>query len=270
MKLTNNFSVILFFIVNITFAQDWVKTDITQFASINFPVKSKITETQRETVYTAEDKFGFYIASITKLTNQESSQIKKEDIPSIYQGVAQGAIQAANAELVSMEEISIQNTPALELEYSTTANPNLPSQRFKRIIYSNQSLITMDFWPLTNQKNVSDKKKSKYFNSFLINSIEVSKNPMIISQESDKSSRGYESGLFIGQIIFYVILIAFLIGIFLLIRYLIKKKSIKNAPVLPVKQTNAKTLEIICQNCNSENKSNSKYCSKCGYELTKI
>lgn len=225
MKLTNKFLILSFFIANISYAQDWVKTDITDFASINFPIESKLTKNQVETVYSAEDEFAFYIVSIRKLTDQQSSQITQKDIPSLYQGVVQGTMDAAKAKIISMNEIILQNTPALELEYNASANPNIPSHRYKRIIYINKNIINIDFWPLTNEKNIISEKKTKYFNSFLINlnKNEVSKTPIIKNDNTDKSNSGFEIGVLIGQIAYYIALIVFLIGIFLLIRYLLKK-----------------------------------------------
>jgi len=269
MKLTNKLFLLIVLLANISYAQDWVKTDLTEFASIDFPVKSELIETQRETVFNAKDEFAFYIVSIRKLTDQQSSQITNEDIPNIYRGVADGAIASANAELVSLNEIYIQKIPAIELEYNAQFNPDLPSQRFKRIIYLNQTIISIDFWPLTNQNDITNEKKAKYFNSFLINSNDVDKTSKIISQNIDKSNTDFETGFVIGQIIFYIILIAFLIGIVLLIRYLLKKNRKKKSPVHTKGQYRAKVEKIKCQNCNFENESDTKYCSSCGFKLAK-
>lgn len=270
MKITINFFLIFIFSTNIIYAQEWIKTDITEFASIKFPVESELIETHRETVFTAEDEFGYYIVSIRKLTDQQSSQIKKKDIPTLYQGVAQGAMDAANAEIVSMNDIFIQKMPALEIEFYAPANPALPSQRFTRIIYLNQTIVIMDFWPITNQEDLVNDKKIKYFNSFSINSVEDIETPTIPHNEINNSNSSYEKGFIIGQMLFYVILIAFLIGIILLIKHLITKNRKNKRQVQNKEQPQMQLTKIICQNCNSENKSNSKYCMSCGYELTKI
>lgn len=269
MKLTNKLLILFIFIVNITNAQDWVKTDITDFASINFPVESELTKNQRETIYSAEDEFAFYIVIVRKLTDQQSSQITQNELTNLYQGVVQGTLDASNAEIISMNEIILQNIPALELELYGPANPNLPSQIFKRIIYVNQHIILIDFWPLTNQKDIANEKKLEYFNSFLINLKEIENTSTVQNDTSDKFNSGYETGFFIGQIIFYVLLIAFLIGIFLLIRYLLKKNKKENKTIHPKEQTHSKVTKIICNKCDSENSSDTKYCSICGFELTK-
>tara|TARA_R110000850_G_scaffold16697_1_gene51730 strand:- start:73487 stop:74257 length:771 start_codon:yes stop_codon:yes gene_type:complete len=255
--------------VNITNAQDWVKTDITDFASINFPVESELTKTQGETIYFAEDEFAFYIVTIRKLSDQQSSKITQKELTDIYQGVVQGTLDASNAEIVSMNEIILQNIPALELEYYAPANPNLPSQIFKRIIYVNKHIINIDFWTLTDQKDIANEKKIEYFNSFLINLKEVKNVSTIQNDTSDEFNLEYEIGFIIGQIIFYVLLIALLIGIFLLIRYLLKKNKKENKTIHTKEQTHSIVTKIICNKCDSENSSDSKYCSRCGFELTK-
>lgn len=267
MKLASKLFILFILIANISYSQDWIKTDITDFASIDFPVKSELIKTQTETVFNAKDDVAFYVVSIRRLTDQQSSQITEEDIPTIYQGVTDGAIAAANGELVSIEEIYIQKIPAVELEYNTQSNPELPNRRFKRIIYIDQHIINIDFWPLTNQTETTNEKKAKYFNSFLINSIENAS--IAVNEESDIYRESYNIGMVIGQIFFYIILIGFLIGLFFLIRNLIKKNGKKKSPMHNEPKSSVKVTKIICQHCNSENKSDTKYCSNCGYELRK-
>lgn len=270
MKLTNKLFILFILIANINYAQEWVKTDITEFASIDFPVASELIETGQETVYNAKDEVALYLVSIRKLTDQQSSQITKDDLPTIYQGVVDGTLRSANAELVSINEISIQEIPAVEVEYNAQSNPELPTQRFKRIIYLNQYIINIDFWPLTNQTNIINEKKAQYFNSFSINSKEVAQTSTTVNQNSDIYNTGYKTGFLVGQIVFYVILIAFLIGIVLLTRYLIKKNRKKKLPSHTEEQSLTKDTKVLCQNCNTENKSDTKYCSSCGYEVTQI
>ena len=269
MKLTTKLFVLIVLLANISYAQEWVKTDITEFASIDFPVKSELIESQGETIFNATDEFAFYIVSIKKLTAQHISLITKENIPTLYQGVVNGALAAANAELVSMNEIYIQEVPAVEVEYNAQSNPALPSQRFKRVIYLNQNIISIDFWPLTNQENITNEKKAKYFNSFVINSNEIAKNSSIENQNNAFANKVSETSFLLGQIFFDITLIAFLIGIVLLIRYLIKKNRKKKAPIHTEEHAPAKDTKIICQNCNAENKSSTKYCANCGFELPK-
>lgn len=269
MKLTYKIFILFVLIANISSGQEWITTNITEFASIDFPVTSELIETQQETVYNTKDEFAFYIVSIRKLTDQQSSQITKEDIPTIYQGVVNGTLESANAELVSINEIYIEEFPAVELEYHAESNQELPSQRFKRIIYLNQYIISIDFWPLTNQTVISDEMKAKYFNSFSIKPNEFSETSPIENQNNIIYDTGYNTGLLIGQIVFYVIMIALLLGIVFLILFLVKKNR-KKKSLTPTKEPSSnKVTNVICQNCNAENRDDIKYCSICGFELKK-
>lgn len=269
MNLTIKLCILLLFIVNINYAQEPIKTDITDFASINFPVASELTETQSETVYSADNEFAFYIVRVRKLTDQQSSRITKEEIPNLYQGFANGALEAVNGEIISMNTITILGLPALEMEYYAPANPELPSQRFKRIIYVNQNIISIDFWPLTKENDIVNEKKAKFFNSFIINSTEVENIVNVTNDNNSKTNIASETGLFVGQVIFYFTLIAFLIGLFLLIRYLIKKNKNKNSKSHSVEQPDSQFTKITCKKCDSENNQNSKYCTRCGFALPK-
>jgi len=270
MNSINKLFLLLLFVCNINYSQDWIKTDITDFTSIDFPVTSELTDTNRETVYTADDEFAFYMVSLRRLTDQQSSRITKEQIPDLYQGFANGAMEAVNGKIISKDEITILGIPALELEYYAPENPQLPSQRFKRIIYVNQNIISIDFWPLTKEKDVANEKKAKFFNSFKINSAKVVNNVQA-SKENNYSKKNIasETGFIVGQVIFYLILIAFFIGLFLLIRYLIKKNKNKNSTDTNVEKPQAKTMKITCEKCDSENNPNTKYCTRCGFELPK-
>jgi ribosomal protein L40E len=270
MNLKNKLLILILFICNINYAQDWIKTDITDFSSINFPIASELTETPREIVYTANDEFAFYIVSLRKLTDQQSSLITKEEIPDLYQGFANGAIDAVNGEIISKNNITILGIPALELEYYAPDNPQLPSQRFKRIIYVNQNVISIDFWPLTKEKDVVNEKKIKFFNSFLINSNKAENSVKVTNENnSNKTNLASERGLIVGQAIFYLFLFAILIGLFLLIRYLLKKTKNKNPTSRSVEEIKTKSEKTICKKCNSENNPNTKYCTRCGFELPK-
>jgi len=261
--------------MNISFSQEWIKTDITDFASIEFPVNSDLIEAQGETVFTAEDEFAYYIVSIRELNTQQSSQITQKDIPNLYQGVAQGTVDAANGEVVSMDEIIVQNIPALELVYNVEATSDLPSKRFKRIIYFNQNIISIDYWPKTNQNNISIEKKKTFFNSFTLNSSNIKKTSIGINahtqnnDDRDANNTADETGFFVGKIFFYFLLFAVLFGIILLIWLLGKKNKNKQVTNTSKTHNTAKPSTIICGKCETENYYDSKYCKKCGYQLAK-
>ena len=269
MKLTKKFFIVLFFIANIAFSQSWIKTDVTDFVSVQFPVASELTENGRESVFSANDKSAIYVVSIRELSDQQSSQITKDDIPKLYQGFVKGSIEAAGAEIISMNETTFNEIPILELEYRTPSKPELPSQRFKRIIYINQSLISIDFWPLTEQKAATDKNKLKFFNSLSIESKKAEDVRITTGANDGNTSVESETGYLIGQFLLYIVIIALIIGLFLLMRHLLKSNKGKQPVSNPIESNGSKPTIIICGKCDTKNKADSKYCQRCGYELPK-
>ena len=262
MKLSLQYFFILFFISGLNYSQDWVKTEISDFASIDFPVKSELTKTQNKTVFSANDGFAIYIVSLSKLTNSQSAQITKDQILNLYKGVANGAVSAAKAELISSNEITIDNNPALDLEYYTSANPNLPSKRFKRIIYINKTIISIDAWVLTDQKKIFQEKKSQFFNSFSITQNKIESDVITSDNKEVKPSTAYQTGFLLGKLIFYLILA---IGLFFIVRKIFfkKKKTKLKFTETPLKEIR----NVTCTKCDTENSSNTKYCKRCGYSL---
>lgn len=273
MKSTNTLLALFICAVNMSFAQEWFKTDLTDFASIEFPVESEVMETNGETFYAAQDELAYYIVSLRELTHQQSSQISPNDISELYNGVVQGALDATNGEVVSVDEITVQKMPALELEYTVQNNLDLPTQRFKRIIYVNQHIISIDFWPLTNQKDVMHEIKTKFFGSFSFQSKDVdntSKDTTGLNEVGNDDhayKMGHQLGYIIGIITFLLLLLAVGVGLFFLIRYLVKKKKKKKHINQPVTHQAPKPSVIICDKCDAENNFDAKYCKRCGFEL---
>jgi len=90
------------------------------------------------------------------------------------------------------------------------------------------------------------------------------------SAESTFHRGGYKVGYIIGVLGIIAVTIGMLVGIFLFVRYRMRKKNEKGSEpesVIPVKP---KTDKITCQECDSENRSDSKYCVFCGYALLKV
>lgn len=113
MKLTNKIITVIFLVGNFAFSQEWFKSDITSFATIDFPVESEPFENQGEIIFSATDEHAAYIVSLRKLTEQQSSQLTVDQIPSLYEGLARGAIEAANAELISKKNIEMTGSKGL-------------------------------------------------------------------------------------------------------------------------------------------------------------
>lgn len=273
--MTSKLLIVLFLTTNICFAQNWIKTEITDFASVNFPGEPELTENPINNLYSFQDEYAFYLVSVRKLNAQQSSTLTEEEIPNFYRGVVRGNMNAANGTVVEMNDIIVQDIPALELEY-VASNSDLPGHRFKRILYTNQTMISIEFWPLIEQEPILNEKKTEYFNSLTLNANKIDKTSAENNNLTDAGKEndivyksGYAIGYFIGVVISISVIIAVIVGLILIIKHILKKKKKKEN--INKSETNKmpKRLTIICGKCDTENNYESKYCNQCGYELKK-
>jgi len=262
----------LLFITNIVFGQDWITTEVTSFATIDFPAKSEVIENNGETIFNATDENAYYVVSIRKLTDQQHLQIGKDQISNLYEGMLRGVVNAANAELISKKNVDVQGILGVEIEYSAPPHPELPSQRFKRIVYINQHIFSIDFWPFAAQQELSNAYKTQFFESFSFRLDQNIKNEVETTEKIDDSanSSAEDFGYLIGQILFFLVFLGLLIGIILLIRFFIRKnKNISQGDDIKQEQIVNKIEKIECSECKAENNADSKYCTRCGFELPK-
>lgn len=216
-----------FIFTNFCKAQEWKKTDITEGISIQLPGESRLTNTPEEQITSAQDEHAIYIVSVRPLKPEQASRINESDLPSLFKGVAQGTIDASKGTVVSLNDIVVQNIRALEMEYNVPANNNLPTHRFKRILYIKGSIINIDFWPLTDQLNVITEKKDIYFNSITLNNIESNEDQISLneSEEDNEATTSTKSGSLLGKVNFMLLLIAAIISVILLIKRITSKKK---------------------------------------------
>jgi len=269
MKLKPTLLILFLFLAVNSYTQEWVKTELTDFISIAFPNESEVNQVQKTTVYSTDDEFAYYFVSISKISDEQSAGITNENLYELYNGVADGNSSAANAEIVTTKKILLQDFPALEIELLAPEQPKLPSRRFKRIVYINQSIISIEFWPFNSEKEGTIESKMKFFNSFLIDTKKVENISSNNSNTGLINSAAYKIGFIIGQVLFYIFLIAVIVGVILLIRYLIKKNKTKEPKFSGRMETTFKVENRSCENCNTEYSGNLKYCLKCGYQLNK-
>lgn len=261
-------SILLFLISNVVLGQEWVKTDIANFATIDFPTQSIIEKSPNETMYTANDSIAVYVVNSKKIDEKIIAQLTIDQIPKLYEGVVDGTLSASNAKLTSKKEFIVNKIEGIEIEYVSSSNPSLPSQRFTRIIYTNQHLLIINFWAYNANNNLADKIKEKYFNSFSLNLDKIDNTQQ--NSASDKQSEHIVSkiGYKVGQGLAYLMIIGVILGIVFLIRYFLKRIKKNNSTTNHLAEGNQKKIEKnICNKCQTENNSVSKYCKQCGFEL---
>jgi len=262
--------ILVFSLISTSYSQDWIDTDITDFANIKFPVASQVNHSEKGTLFTAQNEFGIYMVALAKLPDQQSSNISEAEIQMLYDGMMQGTLDAANGKIVSKKEITINTIPAKEYEYKISTPGNEFYKRFKRTVYMNQHVIAIDFWSLTDNEDTLEDIKSKFFNSFSIHSKKAettATSVSIIEPNTKDVSIASKLGHLAGEILFFATAIALLIGLFFLGRYIFRKKRTPGSKTKVVNTLEPRPKEVICSNCETENNSDSKYCKRCGYKL---
>ena len=170
--------------------------------------------------------------------------------------------------LLIKKKIVLQNLPALEFEFTTDKNPQLPSLRYTRIIYVSPYMVGINFWPKTDNKSLIQSIKSKFYNSLNFDLERQSESSISEVNKIDRENRSdsYNLGIKIGEILFYVLILGF-IGLLLI--FLFVKRNRKNKRITLYKRQGKPDAEtkIVCSECGSENTIGIKYCTKCGFAL---
>lgn len=249
-------------------AQDGVSIRLNDFATIEFPSTPEFTERESRQVYTYQDSLGVYLAMVSTLTeSQNALMINRTEITNLYTGTAKGGMDATNGSLVSSEVSYYDGIPFLDIEFTTPYNEKLPSLRLNRFIYTNPDVILMAYWPLVEDQNQIVLQKLKFFNSLELDETQVALIQEQLQNDDSKRNVAYMMGRITGMLIVFGIIIGFIVLVIWLIRRLTRKKKVpvktpeKTRPIRPIVNV------VTCKNCVAQNKSNFKYCVKCGYEL---
>ncbi|WP_111684166.1 hypothetical protein [Winogradskyella tangerina] len=206
----------LLLITNLSFSQEWSKTELTDFVSIEFPISPEKTNQNGSIYYSTSDDIGAYMVTIKDLGNQK---ITVSGLPEFYQGVISGALKAVNGELLEKKVFQLNGIKGIEIAYLANSNPQLPNLRYKRILVVNNNFVSYEFWTFKENEQLATINKDKFFNSISISADKV------IEPKEKETNFAYEIGFMLGKIISYLLIIGLIIGGILLIRKLTGKKN---------------------------------------------
>ncbi|PIB29206.1 hypothetical protein BFP78_15520 [Gaetbulibacter sp. 5U11] len=209
----------LLLITNLSFAQEWTKTELNDYSSIEFPIAPEKTVQNGDVYYSTSDDYGVYLVMIRNMGNQK---ISESELPQFYEGFMDGALKSVNGELLKQNEFNTNGIIGNEMVYLANSNPQLPNLRYKRVILKNNNLISYEFWTFEESEQIASKNKEKFFNSISVSDAKVAEPE---NSEKEKENSAYESGFLIGKVVFYLFVIGLIIGGILLIRKLTKKKN---------------------------------------------
>ena len=260
------FKIICLLIINFSFSQEWVETRIPGVGVLNFPSEAELFDQQGVLVYKVENQDAFYLLSLYEMDPKYSSGIK-ENLNEFYRGNIQGAIEAAQGKLISQKDITIDGVEAMDLSYTSVSNPELPKLRYKRLVFVSPFVVSVEFMPKTaNEANILE-QKFKFLNSLKLDAnIEETYTIDTNVEQSEAFEKGYSIGYILGRIVFFVL---FLGGIIVIIIFFVMRSNKRKKSIISqnVKTKHVLIKNIHCAKCDTENKSESKYCSKCGFTL---
>ena len=200
-------------ITNICFSQEWSKTKLNDFSSIEFPFSPDKTESNAEVYFSSSDDLAAYLVTIHDF--RVDPIISKHEF---YEGIISGGLEAVNGKLLEKIEFEYKNLKGFEIKYLANSNPQLPDLRYKRLLYINNHLISYEFLTFKENEQLVTINKEKFFNSFSATVNEV-------NEPEIKRNIAYERGIIIGKVIGFLFVLGIIIGLFMLIRYLIRKNN---------------------------------------------
>ncbi|WP_430909128.1 hypothetical protein [Maribacter sp. 2-571] len=158
----------------------------------------------------------------------------------------------------------------MEIEIHTPRNPELPDLRYQRIFLVGERLVFIGFWTFSDIGIDVTKNRERFFNSFTVNESEVNSFSDSDTADGPDNNGAYNFGLFLGQLLFFVVLGGLLLAAVLLAWFMIKRqrKNRSEAAIIPGPKP-PKEAKIACPNCETTNNCDSKYCKGCGYPLPK-
>jgi ribosomal protein L40E len=267
MKLKILLVIVYFCITNIIYSQDWVRINITDFATIEFPAKSEIvTNPQELTIETMADS-GHFLVTIWDINNFTNNYIQPVDQPMKYYGNTGGALRRWLSEGIYIDRKKVGDFTAIDMELEVLPNFKQFTRIFKQVYVSNDYAFSLDFWPTIKDSKKIDVIKDKFFGSLVIDFGDEQARTQDPVSKNNSPNHIYESGFTFGKVLFYLVLFGIIFGSTLFIRSLVVKKTKNKSSIHSGRFNNTGSKPTICHRCDAENKAGTKYCSKCGYEL---
>ena len=195
-------------------AQNIYKQKLSNLATIDFPGKPDFHDTLHQKFFSYRGDSGVYSVTVLDISFDPTFKVKRGKVSEVYDGVIAGTLKATEGTLIDKKKIKLDSLDGLEIEYESTANPNVPDRRFKRVVFFNDRLYNCDFWTSSSLATQTFLSREKFFNSFTVTADKKS-----LRQDTDTA---YQTGYEIG---YYVIGPLFIIGIIALIVYFIVRKS---------------------------------------------
>ncbi len=198
--------IVLLLTVHFSFSQEWSKIKLNDFSSISFPKAPKKVASdegiKRINYSLSFDHETYYVM----LVNLGSKKITTSELPKFYQGIMKGTLKSSKGKMISQKEFNINGLLGYEMVYESNSNPQLPNLRHKRLLITNNTLISYEFWTYKENEKLTLDNKTKFFNSIVLTNKEIT------NIKKTEESSAYKIGHAVGEVIGYLLPIGLLIG----------------------------------------------------------
>lgn len=193
----------------LTKAQNPHKIAITNFATINFPSKPIISDTLDVKMYQYSDSVADYLVMVKDMRKLKGFQLKSENLSDFYRGIEESTLEGDKAKLISKKPFIIDSLKGFEMAY-IGSQPNLPNLKFKRAIFIDGIVISIDFMTSVENKLRTQVNRGIFFSSF-----SITRQKLNLKQESvdPKEDSSQSFSYILGKLIGYAFVIIFIIWI---------------------------------------------------------
>ena len=212
-------TIVLLFSTIFVFAQNPYKQNLVDLATITFPQKPAILDTLGHNSAQVIDSTAIFSTLTRELDSDQLMQIHSDKLSEFYDANIEGFLDAAQGKLISKKPFEMDGLRGVEIEFITTANPNLPDLRFARIILVNNTLITVYFMTWSENKQATQTARTQFLNSLTLTADKTS-----LTQGVDHPM-AYAIGSITGKLMAWAVILGVIAGaVLLIIRITTKKK----------------------------------------------
>jgi hypothetical protein len=196
--------------------QSFYKENIANLISVSFPLKPFPSETLGNSVIQAIDSSAMY-SVINISVDPKQLLFYADKLPEFYDGVINGYAESYNARVIEKKEFEVSGFRGIEVELLTSPDPKLPDLRYVRVLLLNNSLIAVNFWTLSENKQATETARKRFFNSIVVTADQK-------TATQGTSPAGHQIGYLLGKLVFWTLLAGIVAAVILLIRRLRRKK----------------------------------------------
>lgn len=164
--------ILLLLITNLSFSQQWSKTEINDLLTIDFPDTPKENKGIKKTHYSTsyeENKYQMTVRDMKQFNLSESPSNDK--LSELYKNYTKGYVNGLNGSIIKQHNILVNGIMGEETVFFKEFNDKNKTLTFRRTFLLKGKLISYQFsTDIKNEKKESIiKLKNKFFNSLNIN-----------------------------------------------------------------------------------------------------